>query len=70
MNNSRLIEANIKLLDENKFLKKDIEMLQDRINRAMMFLMTLQLNETDITTAVNILKGDEEYETEFKRTTR
>lgn len=67
--NERLVIANTKLLDENKLLKNDIEILEKRINKAMMFLMTLQLNETDITSIVNILKGDD-YEQEYNRTFR
>lgn len=64
--NNNLIEANTKLVDENKYLKLDKEVLQKRMDNAINFIDQVlmyhlhdykQLDE-DCNTLIGILRGD------------
>ena len=46
--NSRIIEANVKLQDENKLLQEDKEILQRRIDKAIEYLDYFYELELDI----------------------
>ena len=58
--NNNLIEANTKLVDENKILKEDKEILQKRIDKAIVTLKEKQNAFTYITSVsdvIDILEG-------------
>lgn len=62
--NKNLIEANTKLVDEIRFLKKDKKMLQRRINKAIE-LIDLNICGGSINNAkelLDVLKGEYIYE--------
>lgn len=50
----KMYEANIKLVDDNKWLKKDNQILKEKIDRAIYFL-DLEMYGT----ALDILKGSD-----------
>ena len=53
-----LIDANIKLVDENKFLKADIEILENKISQAVEYIRDVNDNpeyELDTKVVLNIL---------------
>lgn len=55
-----LIEANTKLLDENKVLKRDIAILEKRINEAVKIIEKYRKYNVIPEELENILKGIEE----------
>ncbi len=56
----KMIEANKTLLDENKMLKRDIAILEKRINKALKIIEDNRKNNVIPEELENVLKGIEE----------
>ena len=57
---NKMIEANKNLLDENKMLKRDIAILEKRINKALKIIEDNRKNNVIPEELENVLKGIEE----------
>lgn len=57
---NKMIEANKNLLDENKMLKRDIAILEKRINKALKIIEDNRKNNVIPEELENALKGIEE----------
>lgn len=54
--NDKLVEANIKLLDENKILKRDVAILETRINEVIRYIKTLK-QDSNLENIMKLLSG-------------
>lgn len=57
---NKMIEANKNLLDENKMLKRDIAILEKRINKALKIIEDNRKNNVIPEELENALKGTED----------